>query len=54
MGAMEGLAMKTLLTGIAFVVGMVLATQAFAADVSDCPHVVWQNGHYACSIEDNS
>ncbi len=46
--------MKTLLTGIAFAVGMVLATQAFAAyatDGTDCPHVVLQNGHYVCDID---
>jgi len=42
--------MKTLLTGIAFAVGMVLGTQALAAEVTDCPHIVWKNGHYVCSI----
>jgi hypothetical protein len=45
--------MKTLLTGIAFAVGMVLATQALAAEVTDCPHIVWKNGHYVCSIVEN-
>ncbi len=52
--ALEGFPMKTLLTGIAFAVGMVLATKAFAAyaiDGTDCPHVVLQNGHYVCEIE---
>jgi hypothetical protein len=29
---------------------MVLGTQAFAAEVTDCPHIVWKNGHYVCSI----
>jgi len=42
--------MKTLLTGIAFAVGMVLGTQVLAAEVTDCPHIVWKNGHYVCSI----
>jgi hypothetical protein len=45
--------MKTLLTSIAFAVGMVLATQALAAEVTDCPHIVWKNGHYVCSIVEN-
>ncbi len=48
--------MKTLLTGIAFLVGMVLATQAFAAyatDATDCPHIVLHNGHYVCGVDDN-
>jgi hypothetical protein len=45
--------MKTLVTGIAFAVGMVLATQAFAAESTDCPHIVWKNGHYVCSIVEN-
>jgi hypothetical protein len=42
--------MKMLSTGIAFAVGMVLATQALAAEVTDCPHIVWKSGHYVCSI----
>ena len=46
--------MKTLLVGIALAVGMVLATQAFASDVTDCPHIVWTHGHYVYVIEDNS
>ena len=46
--------MKTLLVGIALAVGMVLATQAFASDVTDCAHIVWTHGHYVCVIEDNS
>ena len=41
--------MKTLLTGIAFVVAMVLCTQAFADNGwSKCPTVVFKNGHYVC------
>ena len=28
----------------------VLATQAFAAEVTDCPHIIWKNGHHVCSI----
>jgi len=43
--------MKTLL--IAFAIGMALATQAFAAEVTDCAHIVWKNGHYVCSIVEN-
>jgi hypothetical protein len=45
--------MKILLTGIAFAVGMVLATQALAGEVTDCSHIVWKNGHYVCSIVEN-
>jgi hypothetical protein len=45
--------MKTLLTGSIFAIGMVLATQAFAAEVTDCPRIVWKNGHYVCSIVEN-
>jgi transketolase len=45
--------MKTLLIGIAFAVGMLLATQAFASEVTDCPHIVSKHGHYVCVIEDN-
>ena len=48
--------MKALLTGIAFAVGMVLASQAFAATTnSQCPNFVLKNGHYVCGdISDNS
>ena len=45
--------MKMLLIGIVFAVGIVLATQAFASDATDCPHIVWKHGHYVCVIEDN-
>jgi hypothetical protein len=38
-------AMKTLLVGIAFAIGMVFASQAFALP---CPDGTWQNGHYVC------
>jgi hypothetical protein len=37
--------MKTLLVGIAFAIGMVFASQAFALP---CPNGIWQNGHYTC------
>lgn len=46
--------MQTLLIGIAFAVGMLLATRALASEVTDCPHIVWKHGHYVCVIEDNS
>jgi hypothetical protein len=49
--------MKAFLTGIAFAVGMVLATQAFASDDlgTRCSHFGWKNGHYVCGdISDNS
>jgi hypothetical protein len=41
--------MKALLAGIAFAIGMVIATQAYAA-VSDsqCPNGALKNGHYVC------
>ena len=46
--------MKTYLLSIALVVGMVFATQAFAQDdATQCPHMVWKNGHYVCDA-DNS
>ena len=37
--------MKTLLMGIAFAIGMVFASQAFALPC----HGTWQNGHYVCA-----
>ena len=41
--------MKALLAGIAFAIGMVLATQASAAlNNSQCPYGTWKNGHYVC------
>ena len=48
--------MKALLTGIAFAVGMVLTTQAFAAvNSSQCPDGVMKNGHYVCGqVANNS
>jgi hypothetical protein len=39
-------AMKTLLVGIAFAIGMIFASQAFALP---CPDGTWQNGHYVCA-----
>ena len=39
--------MKTLLAGITFAIGMVLASQAFA--VPYCPNSTWQHGHYVCA-----
>ncbi len=49
--------MKALLASIAFAFGMVLATQAFAANTSysQCPNFVLKNGHYICGdIGENS
>jgi hypothetical protein len=47
--------MKTLLTATAFVIAIVFTSQAFAADVPDCPKTTWKNGHYVCGdIQDNS
>jgi hypothetical protein len=41
--------MKALLAGIAFAIGMALATQAFAAvNDSQCPNGSLKNGHYVC------
>ena len=47
--------MKMLVTGMAFVVGMILCTQAFAeTGGARCPNMVWKNGHYICGeIADN-
>jgi hypothetical protein len=39
-------AMKTPLAGIAFAIGMVFASQAFALP---CPNGTWQGGHYVCA-----
>jgi hypothetical protein len=41
-------AMKTLLVGIAFGMAMIFASQAFAAELPDCPNGKWKNGHYVC------
>jgi hypothetical protein len=41
--------MKTLLVGIAFAIGMVFASQAFAGP--SCANGTWQNGHYVCFEE---
>lgn len=48
--------MKTVIASIAFVVGMVLCSQAFADNGGTrCPNMVWKNGHYICGeIESNS
>jgi hypothetical protein len=45
--------MKTLLIGIAFATGTLLAIRAVASEVTDCPHIVWKHGHYVCVIDDN-
>ena len=42
--------MKTLLVGIAFAIGMVFASQAFALPY--CPHGMWNHGHYNCAHYD--
>jgi hypothetical protein len=42
--------MKTLLVGIAFAIGMVFASQAFALPY--CPNSTWQHGHYVCASYD--
>jgi hypothetical protein len=43
-------AMKTLLVGIAFAIGMVFASQAFALP---CPKGSWQHGHFVCTDYDD-
>ena len=47
-------AMKTLLVAIAFAVALVVTSQAFAADLPECPNVKLKNGHYICGDEANS
>jgi hypothetical protein len=42
--------MKMLLAGVAFAIGMVFASQAFALP---CPNGTWQGGHYACISYDD-
>jgi hypothetical protein len=47
--------MKTLLVGIAFAIGMLSTSQAFATDLPDCPNGAWKQGHYVCGdIQANS
>jgi hypothetical protein len=46
--------MKTLLTAIAFVIAIVFTSQAFAADLPDCPKTIWKNGHYVCGDLDTN
>jgi hypothetical protein len=41
--------MKTLLAGIAFAIGMVFASQAFALP---CQNGAWQGRHYVCADYD--
>jgi hypothetical protein len=48
-----GTAMKILVVGIALAVAMVFTSQAFAAELPDCPNVKWKHGHYVCD-EGNS
>ena len=43
--------MKTLLVGIAFAIGMVFASQAFALPY--CPNSTWQHSHYVCANYDD-
>jgi hypothetical protein len=43
--------MKTLLAGIAFAIGLVFASQAFA--VPYCPNSTWQHGRYVCASYDH-
>jgi hypothetical protein len=54
-GTYGGCAMKAFLAGIAFVIGMVLATQASAAlNDSQCPNGALKNGHYVCGDMSNN
>jgi hypothetical protein len=47
--------MKTLLAGIALAIAMAFTSQAFAADIPDCPNGIWKNGHYVCGdLEPNT
>jgi hypothetical protein len=41
--------MKMLLAGIAFAIGLAIASQAFALP---CSNGTWQNGHYVCGDYD--
>jgi len=41
--------MKTLLVSVAFAIGLVFASQAFALP---CPNGTWQNGHFTCDSYD--
>jgi hypothetical protein len=41
-------AMKALVLGIAFAAAIIFTSQAFAADLPDCPNVKWKHGHYIC------
>jgi hypothetical protein len=47
--------MKMLLAGITFALVMAFTSQAFAADLPDCPKGAWKHGHYVCGdIQANS
>jgi hypothetical protein len=47
--------MKALLAGIAFVIGMVIATQAYATvNDSQCQNGALKNGHYVCGDMSNN
>jgi len=48
----EGIPMKTPLIDIALSGRNGLASQ-FDAEVTDCPQIVWQDGHHVCSIVEN-
>jgi len=50
--AAEGVPMKTPLIDIALSGRNGLASQ-FAAEVTDCPQIVWKDGHHVCSIVEN-
>jgi hypothetical protein len=41
-------AMKALLVGVAFAIVIIFTSQAFAAELPDCPNVQWRHGHYIC------
>jgi hypothetical protein len=40
--------MKALLVGVAFAIVIIFTSQAFAAELPDCPNVQWRHGHYIC------
>ncbi len=52
-----GVALATVTHALGIALAMVLISHAFAAnatEVADCPHIVLQNGHYVCGLEDNN
>ena len=41
--------MKTVLTGIVFLIALIFGNRAFASDtLPDCAYMIWKHGRYIC------